>query len=177
MLLTEMAAEGQALLEAAGVPAEQIRHQREADIRYVGQGHEIRVPLLPGEVNSGSIPAIVSAFEEVYRRLYERLSQSVPLEVINWRVISSGPQPEVRLQVGATEHTAVQPAIKGSRKAYFPELGGYHDVPVYSRYNLPPGTSITGPAIVEERESTMIVGPESHCSIDEQWNLVVVLFQ
>ena len=133
------------------------------------------MPLPPGELDSGSVPAIVSAFEEVYRRLYERLSQAVPLEIINWRVISSSPQPEIRLQVAVEEHTATQSARKGSRKAYFPELGGYHDVPVYSRYSLPPGTSITGPAIVEERESTMIVGPESHCSIDEQWNLVVVL--
>ncbi|HLG62047.1 MAG TPA: hydantoinase/oxoprolinase family protein [Ktedonosporobacter sp.] len=175
VLLGEMAAEGRALLEAAGVPAEQIRHRREADMRYVGQGHEIRVPLPSGELDSGSIPAIVSAFEEVYRRLYERLSQSVPLEIINWRVISSGPQPEVRLQMAAAEHTIADSAQKKSRKAYFPELGGYHDVPVYSRYSLPPGTSIAGPAIVEERESTMIVGPGSRFSIDEEWNLVVVL--
>ncbi|HEU5226719.1 MAG TPA: hydantoinase/oxoprolinase family protein [Ktedonobacteraceae bacterium] len=177
MLLAEMAAEGQELLEAAGVPTEQIRHRREADIRYVGQGHEIRVPLPDDQLDSSSIPAIVSAFEEVYRRLYERLSQTVPLEIINWRVISSGPPPEVRLQIAEVGDAATQTTRKRSRKAYFPELGGYCDVPVYSRYNLAPGTSISGPAIIEERESTMIVGPDSRCLVDEQWNLVVVLFQ
>ncbi len=174
-LLAEMEAEGQALLEASGVPAEQIRHRREADIRYVGQGHEVRVPLPAGQLDSSSVSAIITAFEEVYRRLYERLSQSVPLEIINWRVISSSPTPEVSLQVIQAESPAAQAAQKGSREAYIPEMGGYRDIPVYSRYRLLPGTSLPGPAIVEERESTMIVGPDSRFSIDEQWNLIVEL--
>jgi N-methylhydantoinase A len=180
-LLSEMEAEGQALLEASGVPTEQISHRREADVRYVGQGHEVRVPLPTGELDSSSTSTITTAFEEIYRHLYERLSQSVPLEIINWRVISSGPIPAVSLQVNQAVGTAfsnpaspVRP-VQQRRKAYFPELGGYQDIPVYSRYNLVPGTSLPGPAIVEERESTMIVGPDSCFSIDEQWNLIVEL--
>ena len=172
-LLAEMEAEGQALLEASGVPAEHIHHRREADIRYVGQGHEIRVPLPTGQLASSDVAVIITMFEEVYRRLYERLSQAVPLEIINWRVISSGPTPEVSLQVIQAQNPAAQAARKGSRKAYFPEMGGYHDIPVYSRYCLLPGTSLRGPAIVEERESTMIVGPDSRFFIDKQWNLIV----
>ena len=70
---------------------------------------------------------------------------------------------------------AAQEIRKGSRQAYFPELGGFHMVPVYDRYRLLPGTHFSGPAIVEERESTVIVGPGSHCRIDEQWNLIVDL--
>ncbi|HEV2580448.1 MAG TPA: hydantoinase/oxoprolinase family protein, partial [Ktedonobacteraceae bacterium] len=170
-LLREMEAEGQALLEASGVPTGQISYQREADIRYVGQGYEIRVPLPAGELDSGSVSTITASFEEVYRRLYERLSQSVPIEIINWRVTTFSPMPTVRLQL--PEHTADQSARKGSRKAYFPELGGYWDTPVYNRYGLSPGTSFGGPAIVEERESTVIVGPDSRFRIDDQWNLIV----
>src|SRR5205085_10925354 len=108
-----------------------------------------------------------------YRRLYERLSHAVPVEIINWRVISSGPVPEVCLRVTPAESVITQATQKGSRKAYFPELGGYHDVPVYSRYRLLPGTSLPGPAIVEEHESTVIVGAECRFSIDEQWNMIV----
>src|SRR5436309_1440462 len=125
-LLSEMEVQGQALLEASGVSAEHIRHRREADIRYIGQGHEVRVPLPDGQLDSSSACTVVTAFEEAYRRLYERLSHSVPVEIINWRVISSSPMPEVRLQVTGTEKTATQAAQKRSRKAYFPELGGYH---------------------------------------------------
>ena len=174
-LLGEMEAQGQALLEKSGVLPEQISHRRAVDIRYVGQGHEIQVPLPAGRLGSESVPAIINSFEKVYRRLYERLSQSVPVEIINWRIISSGPAPQVRLKVGRNEQMVAQTAQKGSRKAYFPELGGYHGIPIYNRYGLLPGTSFTGPAVVEERESTVIVGPDCCFHIDEQMNLIIEL--
>src|SRR5260370_574244 len=82
-LLREMEAEGQALLEKSGVLPEQISHQRVADIRYVGQGHEIQVPLPVDQLSRDSVSTIINSFEEVYRRLYERISQSVPVEIIN----------------------------------------------------------------------------------------------
>jgi N-methylhydantoinase A len=117
----------------------------------------------------------VRSFEETYRRLYERLSESVPLEIINWRVVSSSPAPGVRLKAGENGQSAAATAHKGSRRAYFPELGGYVDTPVYDRYALLPGANFAGPAIVEERESTVIVGPDCHFRIDEQLNLIVEL--
>ena len=174
-LLGEMEAEGQALLERSGVAPEQIRHQRMADIRYVGQGHEIQVPLSGGKLANKSIPGIIRSFEETYRRLYERLSESVPVEIINWRVVSSSPAPQVRLRAGENGQSAASTARKGSRPAYFPELGGYMDTPVYDRYSLLPGANFSGPAIVEERESTVIVGPDCRFRIDEQLNLIVEL--
>jgi N-methylhydantoinase A len=175
VLLHDMEAEGQAFLAAADVLPEHMRYRREADIRYVGQGYEIRVPLPDGQLDGGCAPIITAAFEEVYRRLYERLSQSVPIEIINWRVTVSGPSPQVQLQLPRVETIAAQVAYKGKRQAYFPELGGFCDVAVYDRYRLAPGMHFAGPAIVEERESTVIVGPESRFRIDEQWNLVVEL--
>jgi N-methylhydantoinase A len=174
-LLDEMEAEGQALLEQSGVLPGQISHRRVADIRYVGQGHEIQVPLPGGRLHSESIPGINRSFEETYRRLYERLSESVPVEIINWRVISSSPAPQVRLRAERDEQSGASTARKGSRSAYFPELGGYVDTPVYDRYGLLPGTGFNGPAIVEERESTVIVGPDCRFHIDEQLNLIVKL--
>lgn len=174
-LLGEMEAEGSALLEQSGVSPAQILHQRVADIRYVGQGHEIQVPFPGGWLDSESIPGIVRSFEETYRRLYERLSESVPLEIINWRVISSSPAPQVRLRATGVEQATTSTARNGTRRAYFPELGGYIDTPIYDRYALTPGTGFDGPAIVEERESTVIVGPDCSFRIDEQLNLIVEL--
>ncbi len=172
-LLNAMEEEGQALLVQSGLSPEQIHYQREADIRYVGQGHEIRVPLPPGQLTGASVQIITATFEEVYQHLYERLSLSVPLEIINWRVIASGPKPEVRLQMPGAEQKSAPNAQKGSRQVYFP--GGYRNIPVYDRYLLSPGTHLTGPAIVEERESTVIVGQDCSFSIDEQWNLIIHL--
>ncbi len=65
--------------------------------------------------------------------------------------------------------------LKGSRLAYFPEHGRYIATPVYDRYALKPGTAFDGPAIVEERESTLVIGVRSHARVDEHFNVVVEL--
>ena len=97
------------------------------------------------------------------------------VEIINWRVVSSGPRPDLRLQITSAGAGDTQIARKGERQAYFPEAQGFVATPIYDRYRLAPGAMFTGPAIVEERESTVIVGPGAQCRIDEQYNLVVEL--
>jgi len=174
-LLAEMEMEGQTLLEASGVPATSISHQRAADMRYVGQGHEIRVPLPTGLLDATHAAVLLTAFQTVYRELYERLGPPVAVEIINWRVVSSGPRPDLRLQIPSAGGGDAQAARKGERQAYFPEAQGFVATPIYDRYRLAPGATFTGPAIVEERESTVIVGPMAQCRIDEQYNLVVEL--
>ena len=144
-------------------------------MRYVGQGHEIRVPLPDGPLDAAQMPALVARFEAVYRELYERLGPPVPLEILSWRVVSSGPRPGLRLRVAAAEAGGADSARKGERPAYFPEAGGFVATPIYDRYRLAPGAAFEGPAIVEERESTAIVGPGAKCRVDEQHNLVVTL--
>lgn len=172
-LLAEMEAEGQHLLEKSGVPVAEITQQREADMRYVGQGHEIRVTLPAGTLVEADVPALVAAFETRYRELYSRLGPPVPVEVINWRVTSSGPKPDVELHLATNQAASLQQARKGTRVAYFPETGGYTETLIYDRYQLLPGLTFAGPAIVEERESTLIIGPGAHCRVDEEWNLLV----
>ena len=142
-------------------------------MRYVGQGHEIRVPLPAGEVGAAQHFTLLSSFEMVYRDLYERLGPPVPVEILNWRIVSSGPAPALRLQVTAPSGAGAQSALKGERPAYFPETGGFVPTPVYDRYRLSPGATFDGPAIVEERESTAVLGPGAHGQIDDHWNLIV----
>ena len=62
---------------------------------------------------------------------------------------------------------------KAVRRAYFPEARGYLECPIYDRYALPPGIGLTGPAIVEERESTTVLPPGVEAVVDEYANLVV----
>ena len=176
-LLQEMEGEGEALLASSGVANRDIAHRRSIDVRYVGQGHEISVALPPGTLGTQSLPELRRAFEQKYVELYERPGPPVNLEIINWRVVSSGPRPSVRLKNRSTERGPAElaSARKADRKAYFPELGGYVDTPVYDRYRLQPAMAFSGPAIVEERESTVIVGPGGNCTIDPHDNLVVAM--
>jgi len=115
---------------------------------------------------------ITATFEEIYRGLYGRKGPDVPLEIVNWRVIASGPRPEMNLKL-PRKLSGGSEARKGSRRAYFPERGGYVETAVYDRYALSPGTTLDGPAIVEERESTLIVGVHGRARVDERLNVVV----
>ncbi len=174
-LLNEMETEGESLLSDSGVDKNEINHRRTVDMRFVGQGHEIPVELPVGELSDARIPELKSSFEQVYQQLYERTGPPVNIEITNWRVVSSGPKPDVSLQITHTDDSAILAVdtIKGTRQAYFPETNGFTETKIYDRYRMKPGMMFDGPAIVEERESTVIVGPGSQCRVDEQFNLLV----
>ncbi|HEY1370157.1 MAG TPA: hydantoinase/oxoprolinase family protein [Gaiellaceae bacterium] len=156
-LYAEMEREGEELL------AGRVSHARSADVRYVGQGHELRVPVAePGA------EALRSAFEHAYRELYGREGPDVPIEVLNWRVVSSGPRPDLRLE---PPHEPGGEPVKGERDAYFP--GGRRAVRVYDRYALTAGLRIEGPAVIEERESTLVVPPDATASVRDDLAVVV----
>ena len=171
-LLDEMAEEGRKILEGSGLPAKGISYQRTADMRYVGQGHEVSVRLPNGVLDEQHVSQITMEFEETYRGLYGRKGPEVPLEIINWRVVASGPPPEMNLQLprGGTDRRDTR---KGSRRAYFPECGGFVETAVYDRYAFRPGMKFDGPAIVEEHESTLILGRRGRAHVDEKLNVIM----
>ena len=171
-LLDEMAQEGRTVLEGSGLTASEISYERSADMRYVGQGHEVSVLLPSGVLNGKHVDEVAATFEQVYESLYGRKGPDVPLEVINWRVIASGPKPEVDFRLPLSD-SGRGSRLKGKRMAYFPEFNGYAETPVYDRYSLKSGAAFSGPAIVEERESTLIVGSRGHCRVDQHLNVIV----
>ena len=171
-IVDEMTAQGDAILARSGVPSDDRRFVRQADVRYAGQGHEIRIDLPAGRLGPESLPLVRETFEHVYRSLFGRTGPDVPLEAISWRVIASGPKPTVRMNVPAPNGTS---AVKGERLAYFPEWEEHRPVRVYDRYVLAPGIALEGPAIIEERESTTVVGPSARVEVDAARNLSIAL--
>jgi N-methylhydantoinase A len=171
-LFQEMETEGRRILQTADVPEAQITVRRSAEVRYFGQGHEVDVEIPAGPLSAASLATITDSFEAAYRLLYSRTPMGVPLEALNWRAVVSGPAPDLTITAGLTAAAAV-PDAKKRRAAYFPETAGYVDTPVYDRYRLDPGARLAGPVIVEERESTTVVGPGARLSVDAHRNLVV----
>jgi len=173
-LFNEMEAEGRTILRRGEVPDEEIRIRRTAEMRYTGQGHEVEVEVPPGALAAESLEAITANFEAAYRVLYSRTPLGVPIEALNWRMVVSGPMPEISVSgPGAAAVGAAKPTPKASREAYFPEARGYMDTPVYDRYALTPGAVFAGPAIIEERESTTVAGPGARVSVDERLTLIL----
>jgi N-methylhydantoinase A len=172
-LYGEMETEGRRLLVSSGASPEEVSVSRSADMRYVGQGYEISVPVPSGSLSPADLASLVSNFEEVYRSLYDRLCEDVPVEVLNWRLVASGPHPTLRVDWGNGATGEALSALKRHRDVYLPELGGFSSCPVYDRYRLGRGAELPGPAIVEERESTVVVGPRGRAIVDNHLNLVV----
>ena len=179
--LAEMEHEGRSVLEAT-LPAEQISVRRWADLRYSLQGHEMRIPVPGDNLGHASEPEIRAAFETEYESIYGRTPPGPEIEVVSWRVSCVGPLPELHLPEAPTDAVdqpgssaqAVSP-IKGHRPIYLPEESGLLSVPVYDRYALAVGARFDGPAVVEERESTAVLGPDTRAHVDESLNLVVEL--
>jgi N-methylhydantoinase A len=170
-LLEEMEREGRTLLGRAGLAADDISIERAADMRLIGQAHEITVQLPGPPPRAGDEDRIHEAFAQTYASLYGRTPPGVPVEVVSWRVRVAGPNPRLRLT--SQRARADGEAQKGERLAYFPELGGFQRTPTYDRYRLAPGSEFGGPAIVEERESTIIIGPGARAQVDEYLNVIV----
>ena len=171
--LAEMEEEGRELLRASGVADEDVLVRRLGEMRYVGQGHEVGVKLPEGTLGLDDVGGISAGYREEYRRLYRREGPDVPLEAITWRVEVSAPRPEILQEERGGDPRALGEARKGKREIYLPEKDGFAAVPVYDRYRLDPGAAFDGPAVVEERESTVIVGPDSRAEVDGLRNLIV----
>jgi N-methylhydantoinase A len=171
-LFQEMEAEGRRILRGAGVPDAEVTVRRSAEMRYFGQGHEVDVEIPTDILTEASLAPITSSFETAYRLLYSRTPMGVPLEALNWRAVISGPSPDLTITSGLETGAGTEPTPKKHRAAYFPEAGGYVETPVYDRYRLDPGARFAGPAIVEERESTTVIGPGALISVDAHRNLV-----
>ena len=149
--------------------------ERSADMRYVGQGFEIVVPVPGGKLGPGLSEALAATFRETYESLFGRTLRDVPVETITWRLSASEPPPRPDIRFRTAGPASREGGAKGERPVFLTEEGRFVHCPVFDRYGLEPGATVNGPAIVEERESTVFVGPDARCTIDEHLNLVMSL--
>ncbi len=167
-VLQELEAKGREQIGGAGVAQQDILVERWADMRLVGQMHDIRVALPNGPIGVQQIPALREAFVKAYRTRYTAVPPSARFEAINFRVNCCGPTPVLTVR-GALAGGQPAQARKGERQAWFGEC--FLPTPVYDRYALRPGDSLSGPCIVEEREATTVLGPLDRVDVDDALNL------
>ncbi len=171
-LFDGMEREARRLLADAG--AGEPSFERRADMRHVGQGFEIDVLLPSVALGPDAIGPIRESFFATYERLFDRRVESVPIEALSWRLNATAPGSEVALNFAGFGSTpdASRRRVKGQRSVHFPETG-YIDCRVYDRYGLRPGDRIDGPAVVEERELTIVIGPDARATIDRFLSVII----
>jgi N-methylhydantoinase A len=175
-VLDTLAAQGREVVIASGVKAGDIVCTYTVDMRHVGQGYEISVALPTGDAaDRGFLEELLSRFHDAYVKLYGRNVAGTDAEVITWRVRARGPKGEVSVSSMRGEARAMRNPRKGSRPVFFAEEGRFVETPVYDHYALAPGIAVRGPAIIEQRESTVVVGPNASASLDSDFNLIMLL--
>jgi len=160
-------------LDREGFPRAQHRYLRTADLRYVGQAFEVRVPVTDGALDQQAADAVAAGFHAAHEQLYGYSfadDARQPVEWVNLRVSGIGPitRPDlVQLPPGDGDPAR---AVTGRRPVFFDDVV---DTPVYWRPDLAPGDVVPGPAIVEEFGSTVPVHPGFVARVDRFGNLVV----
>ncbi len=174
-LLAEMRSQGEQRLALAGIAAGDLETELFADVRYRGQGEGITVAL-GSHLNARAAGQVGDAFEAAYARLYGRRPPGVEPELLTWRVRVVGPRPAIAGGAGgmAGEGRA-GPARKGKRSIWSEERRSYVEAEVWDRYRLVAGDALSGPAVVEERESSAVIGVGGRGLVDEHGNLHVAL--
>jgi N-methylhydantoinase A len=163
----------QAALDGEGFGRDEQRMQRTADLRYVGQAFEVRVPVADGELDRAAAEDVAQAFHAAHRQLYGYDFANDPRQAVEWvnlRVSGIGPirRPDIvdlPQRDGGTDR-----AVTGSRRVFFDT---WVDTPTYNRPDLAPGDVVTGPTIIEEFGSTVPVHPGFAVTVDAYGNLLL----
>jgi N-methylhydantoinase A len=154
-----------------GIERSRMRPVREADVRYVGQSMEVRVPAPGGEIGAGFLSALIGAFHQAHRRTFGyNYAGQQKVELVNFCVSGFGlierpAMPKLAGRRGAA------PARKALRPVYFD--GATRDTQVYDRAALMPGAKLKGPAVVEEFGSTTVVFPTQTLEVDPHGVLII----
>ena len=138
-------------------------------MRYTGQGYEVPVDLPGGELGRGLEAELRTEFDAAYRRRYGTALTTAPVEALHWRLHAEVPAAGLNI---AFERAARDPR-RGERQAWFAEVDGFVPISVFDRYSLAPGTRIEGPAVIEEDESTIVVGPAAVAEVDAMGNVML----
>jgi N-methylhydantoinase A len=170
-VLAEQEAEGRALIAAESVTPRTVAARFSADMQFVGQTHLLRVPLPNARP---SLALLQTSFERLY---LERFHVDLPeihanLVNLNCSVIGNRAPVDLALLLDpARRRATLAEALTGTRPVWFG--AAWHDTPVYRRAALPCDTPVTGPAVIEQMDTTVVLEPGNRASRDRDGNLLI----
>ena len=175
---TPLAEEARGYLGGAKLAAAALEARYFVAMRYVGQGHEINVEIFDPFRSEGVIDELRQGYAERYRDIFGISFIDQSLECVEWKVevfAKSGMHKRLHFDpLASEERSSEHPSLPTrTRPAYFAPGGWIENCPVHDRYGLRPGASVAGPALIEERESTAVLGPGDSAVVDASGSLLV----
>ncbi|WP_298920408.1 hydantoinase/oxoprolinase family protein [uncultured Bosea sp.] len=179
-LLPDMAGIFVALQEQAdhwfaeeGVASADRRLKRTADLRYHGQNYELAIDVPDGPITPATIAALAEGFAAAHKRLYGFVAEGEAVQLVTYRVEAVGLVPKAAFRPEPDAGPDASHAVIGSREVWFPEAGGFVACPIYDRDKLKSGNRFTGPAIVEQMDSTTVLLPGMTATVEPYLNLIL----
>ncbi|MDH4011360.1 MAG: hydantoinase/oxoprolinase family protein, partial [Desulfobacterales bacterium] len=158
--------EGAAILQEAEKD-QKIIFERTVMMRFVGQGAETDLTIDNKPFDQWKKEEIRALFDAVYQKLYGRTYPETPVEFVTFKVRASLPERPFRIPPLKNTGKSIADCLKGERQAFSLIKKEYIPYQVFDRFKLFAGASLNGPAIIEEKESTIIVGEDAKASVDE----------
>jgi N-methylhydantoinase A len=170
-IYAEMKAEALAAFKQHGVPPDKIILKRSADLRYFGQFHEVEVDMAGGKITGETTQAAAAGFARKHEELYTFAMPWKPVEILTLRLKATTPNAPFNLPQVAKGDADAKPAFKRRRTCRF--NGRDVDTPIYDGEKVLAGNAISGPAIIEETTTTVVI-PEAYlCSVDKYKNYIL----
>lgn len=160
-------AEAQARLVADAVPPDQRQIALAADMRYAGQAFELTVPARAGHLDEPVLASLIADFHDIHRQRFSYANPGSPVELVSLRVSATGrlPAPDARPLQGRDGGRPPR-----TRKAWL--AGGWRDVAVWQRDQIPLGVTVAGPAVIEEAYTTVLLLDGWDCHRDDSGHLI-----
>ena len=160
-------------LEKEGLRNSAVRFYREVDLRYAGQGYELRVDLegLNPPLTKGVLPKLTERFHELHEAVHGHAAREAEIELVSYRVRAVVEEPKLEL-MPRKQDLVVEQIKSQARSAIFGAADSV-SAKVYRRETLAPGRTIAGPAIVEQLDSTTVVPPDWSMEVDVFGNLIL----
>ena len=162
------AEQGRQTITDEGVPTESIDIIHEADLMYQGQSHVFRVRVQSPGFSEQDVAA---AFAERYRERFDIVLEDMTPVLASLRTTVIGRRPDLVLKRLAKDDQSLETGPVSRRSVYF--AGEWIDTPVYVRDTLVPQTSLNGPAVVQQADTTCLIDPEARATVDADDNLII----
>jgi N-methylhydantoinase A len=177
-VFVELAAEAAAKIAESGFAPEEVVTHYEIDMRYLGQAHEVAVEVpreLIGAMNEEALAAIGGLFHDRHSQLFGHDSRDSEVELMTLSVSAIGPRHAGAAQEVSEGGPDPHAAFKGRRMVYFEEDGGFVECYTYERALLAAGNEISGPAVIEQMDTTTVIPPGETARVDANGTLIVEL--
>jgi N-methylhydantoinase A len=172
-LFAKLIEQAKADLGSEGFQDTEIKIDAFLDLRYAGQGYELTVPCPLPPLKPSDLDLMRRRFDTQHEQASGHKAETEPVELVSLRLISYGLVSQAKLSPGKATGRTPEQAKTGERKVYFGKQHGLLHCQIYTRDRLEPGHKISGPAVIEQLDTTTVIHPEQQAIVDEYRNLIL----